>query len=231
MFRVSKFLCLVIAIAKVSSNADIIDAPRNGNVESLKVETVVKRKNNIGLSTGEGTCYAEKPPAPNAIWVDDSCAEQKVGGACIATCESGYKMTDESNDTFVCVQSEQFVPQTKFECKKSSNDKKEWHILGLHIDKVNFKNFRANDIKGWNLQTQLIFGGAFLLLFICSFYACCRCCRSAWCCGSFRRRQKSSHANEPIISWEEDYEDLYPDTWAPVNGDNSVNGGRMIFVQ
>lgn len=230
MLRVSQFLCMMIAICNVSSNADTIsDKPRSGNVESLRVPVPIRMKNEIGLSTGK--CYAEKPPAPNAIWVDNSCAEQKVGGACIATCESGYQMTDESNDTFVCVQSEQFVPQTKFECQKQPSENKEWHILGLHIDKVNFKNFHANDVKGWNLQTQLIFGGAFLLLFVCSFYACCRCCRSAWCCGGFRRRQKSSNANEPIITWEEDYEDLYPDMWAPANGDNSINGGRMIFVQ
>jgi len=230
MLRVSQFLCMMIAICNVSSNADTIsDKPRSGNVEFLRVPVPIRMKNEIGLSTGK--CYAEKPPAPNAIWVDDSCAEQKVGGACIATCESGYQMTDESNDTFVCVQSEQFVPQTKFECQKQPSENKEWHILGLHIDKVNFKNFHVNDVKGWNLQTQLIFGGAFLLLFVCSFYACCRCCRGAWCCGSFRRRQKSSNANEPIITWEEDYEDLYPDMWAPANGDNSINGGRMIFVQ
>lgn len=194
----------------------IPDDSRSEDVSALGVAKGLEEANifhdrDTGLSTGH--CYAEKPPVPNAEWVDDTCEDQLVGGMCIAQCVDGYEMSDGSDDTFVCLKDQQFVPQTKFECEQKTDAK--WHVFGLSLDKVNFKSFHFKDVAGWDLQTQLVFGGAFLVVFLCSLCACYKCCKRAWCCRSqFRGCKRSSQANEPIVSWDEVY-DLYPEMWAP----------------
>jgi len=171
-------------------------------------------------------CYAVDPPMPHAIWADSSCKLGKKGATCKAKCENYYHISEGSDGDFVCSDSHLWIPKDSFECVK---DKPEtWNIFGLSVDKFSLKHFDPED---WDLTTWLVFGGVFLF-FLCSCFACYKCCRSAWCCRSHLRSiKRASEALNP----EEDFQalyDEYPEMWAPTpQGESSINGSGTVFVR
>jgi len=181
--------------------------------------------NEIGWSSH---CFAVNPPMPHAKWVDGSCKLGEVGAICNAQCEDGYKLSEGSDQAFVCSESHFWVPKVSFECDKDDNDEPEtWNVFGLSIDKVSFRHFDPQD---WDLTTWLVFGGGFLF-FICSCFACYKCCGSAWCCQSHLRVKRASEALNPEEDFETLYDD-YPEMWAPApQQESSINGSGAIFVR
>lgn len=233
MFHISQVICFFIisCLSKQEMDTFASDRPSSATVKALDARVGNKQ---IGLSTGH--CFAEKPPKPNSVWVDKSCAEQKVGGSCIASCVDGYQMSSDSNGVFNCIATQSgqpmFSPQQTFECdqKDSTDGRETWVFLGLTLDKINFQHFHLKDVASWDLETQLVFGGAILLVFLCSCCALYKCCKTAWCCRGHFRLKKSSEAANPIDSrLPSNAYGLYPEMWMP--DEESINGSGAIFVR